>query len=62
MQARHSAAAPSVSCSHRGANATLLGSTAYSAVVGSTTAIVVLSCWALAGTALIVVAGLRRRT
>jgi hypothetical protein len=39
-----------------------LGSTAYSAVVGSTTAIVVLSCWALAGTALIVVAGLRRRT
>jgi hypothetical protein len=46
----------------QGANATLLRSTAFFDGAGATTAIVVLSCWALAGAALIVVAGLRKRS
>jgi hypothetical protein len=46
----------------QGANATLLRSTAYFSGAGATTAVVVLSCWALAGAALIVIAGVRQRT
>lgn len=45
----------------QGANATLLRSTAYFSGAGATTAIVVLSCWALAGAGLILIAGVRRR-
>lgn len=44
----------------QGANGTLLRSTAYFSGAGATTAIVVLTCWAAAGLALIVVAGFRR--
>ncbi|MDZ4266904.1 MAG: ABC transporter permease [Mycobacterium sp.] len=44
----------------QGATATLLRSTAAFDGAGATSAIVVLVCWALAGTALVVVAGLRR--
>lgn len=44
----------------QGASATLLRSTAYFNGAGATMAIVVLGCWALAGTALIVIAALRR--
>jgi hypothetical protein len=44
----------------QGANGTLLRSTAYFSGAGATTAIVVLTCWALAGLVLIVVAGFRR--
>lgn len=43
----------------QGANATLLRSTAFFDGAGATMAIVVLTCWALAGTTLIVIAGLR---
>lgn len=45
----------------QGANATLLRSTAYFDGAGAGSAIIVLSCWALAGAVMIVVAGLRRR-
>ncbi len=44
----------------QGANATLLRSTAFFDGAGATTAIVVLSCWALAGAALVVTAALRQ--
>jgi hypothetical protein len=44
----------------QGATATLLRSTAYFSGHGATAAIVVLTCWAVAGTALVVVAALRR--
>jgi hypothetical protein len=44
----------------RGANGTLLRSTAYFSGAGATTAIVVLTCWAVAGVVLIFVAGFRR--
>lgn len=44
----------------QGATATLLRSTAYFGGAGSTSAILVLSCWALAGTALIATAAIRR--
>ena len=44
----------------QGANATLLRSTAFFDGAWATTAIVVLACWALAGAALIVFAGMRR--
>ncbi len=43
----------------QGANATLLRSTAFFGGSGSTMAIVVLSCWAIAGAALIVIAAVR---
>lgn len=46
----------------QGANATLLRSTAFFDGRGATTAIIVLSCWALAGTALIVLAAVRQRS
>ncbi|MGV0836278.1 ABC transporter permease [Mycolicibacterium thermoresistibile] len=45
----------------QGANATLLRSTAYFSGAGASTAIVVLICWALAGTALVILAALRQR-
>jgi hypothetical protein len=45
----------------QGANATLLRSTAYLSGAGATTAIVVLTCWAVAGALLIVIAGIRKR-
>jgi hypothetical protein len=45
----------------QGANATLLRSTAYFDGAGATTAILVLTCWALVGAMLIIVAGLRQR-
>jgi len=45
----------------QGANATLLRSTAFFDGAGATTAIVALTCWALAGAALIVVAALRQQ-
>ncbi len=45
----------------QGANATLLRSTAYFSGAGAGAAVVVLTCWALAGLALIVIAGVRRR-
>jgi hypothetical protein len=45
----------------QGANATLLRSTAYFDGAGATTAILVLTCWAMIGTLLVVVAALRRR-
>ena len=45
----------------QGANATLLRSTAFFDGAGSTMPIVVLTCWALAGAALIVIAALRQR-
>jgi hypothetical protein len=45
----------------QGANATLLRSTAFFDGAGATMPIVVLTCWALAGAALIVVAALRQR-
>jgi hypothetical protein len=43
------------------ANGTLLRSTAYFDGAGATTAILVLTCWALVGAMLIIVAGLRQR-
>lgn len=45
----------------QGANATLLRSTAYFGGAGATTAIVVLSCWALIGASMVVIAALRQR-
>ncbi|MGX9789337.1 ABC transporter permease [Mycobacterium sp. MMS18-G62] len=45
----------------QGANATLLRSTAFFDGAGATTAIVVLSCWALAGVTLIAIAAVRQR-
>jgi len=45
----------------QGANATLLRSTAYFDGAGATAAVVVLTCWALAGTVMIVIAALRQR-
>ena len=44
----------------QGATATLLRSTAFFDGAGATTAIAVLTCWAVAGTALIVIAAVRR--
>ena len=44
----------------QGATATLLRSTAFFDGAGATTAIVVLTCWAVAGAALIVIAAVRR--
>ncbi|WP_441962912.1 ABC transporter permease [Mycolicibacterium houstonense] len=44
----------------QGANATLLRSTAYFGGAGADTAILVLSCWALAGLFLVIIAALRR--
>ena len=44
----------------QGANATLLRSTAFFDGAGATTAIVVLTCWAVAGVVLIVIAALRQ--
>jgi hypothetical protein len=44
----------------QGATATLLRSTAYFGGVGATTAIAVLACWTVAGTALIVIAAVRQ--
>ena len=44
----------------QGANGTLLRSTAYFSGTGATTAIVVLTCWAVAGLVLTFVAGFRR--
>lgn len=44
----------------QGANATLLRSTAFFSGAGATTAIVVLSCWALAGAALVIAAAIRQ--
>jgi hypothetical protein len=44
----------------QGANGTLLRSTAYFEGAGATTAIIVLTCWAVAGAVLIVIAGLRQ--
>jgi hypothetical protein len=46
----------------QGANATLLRSTAFFDGAGSTMPIVVLTCWAVAGAALIVIAALRQRS
>jgi hypothetical protein len=43
----------------QGANATLLRSTAFFDGAGATTAIAVLTCWAVAGAALIVIAAVR---
>jgi hypothetical protein len=45
----------------QGANATLLRSTAYFDGAGATTAVAALSCWALAGAALVAVAAVRDR-
>ncbi|PQM46289.1 hypothetical protein C1Y40_03538 [Mycobacterium talmoniae] len=45
----------------QGANATLLRSTAYFAGAGASTAILVLTGWAVAGALLIVIAGMRNR-
>jgi hypothetical protein len=45
----------------QGANATLLRSTAFFSGAGATSAIVVLACWALVGTAAVIVAALRRK-
>jgi hypothetical protein len=45
----------------QGANATLLRSTAFFDGAGAIVPIVILTCWALAGAALIVIAGLRQR-
>jgi hypothetical protein len=45
----------------QGANATLLRSTAFFDWAGSTMPVVVLTCWALAGAALVVIAALRQR-
>jgi hypothetical protein len=45
----------------QGATATLLRSTAFFDGAGATAAIVVLSCWSVAGAALIVIAGVRQR-
>ena len=44
----------------QGANATLLRSTAFFGGSGATMAIVVLTCWAIAGVALVVIAALRK--
>ena len=44
----------------QGATATLLRSTAFFAGEGAITAIAVLACWAVAGTALIVIAAVRQ--
>lgn len=44
----------------QGANATLLRSTAFFGGSGATMAIVVLTCWAIAGTALVVIAATRK--
>ncbi|KWX68244.1 hypothetical protein [Mycobacterium sp. NAZ190054] len=46
----------------QGATATLLRSTAAFGGAGATTAVVVLACWALAGTALVIVAAVRDRS
>jgi hypothetical protein len=46
----------------QGANGTLLRSTAYFDGAGATTAIIVLTCWAVAGAVLIVIAGLRQES
>ncbi len=46
----------------QGATATLLRSTAFFDGAGATTAIVVLSCWAVAGATLVVFAAVRRRS
>jgi hypothetical protein len=46
----------------QGANATLLRSTAFFDGGGAATPVLVLTCWALAGAALILVAGLRQRS
>ncbi|MHC9291246.1 ABC transporter permease [Mycobacterium sp. LTG2003] len=45
----------------QGANATLLRSTAYFAGAGATTAVIVLTCWALAGASMVVIAALRQQ-
>lgn len=45
----------------QGANATLLRSTAYFGGAGATTAILVLSCWALVGASMVVIAALRQQ-
>jgi hypothetical protein len=45
----------------QGATATLLRSTAAFGGAGASTAVVVLTCWTLAGTAMVIVAALRRR-
>jgi hypothetical protein len=45
----------------QGANATLLRSTAFFDGAGATTAIAVLTCWAVAGAAVIVIAAVRQR-
>jgi hypothetical protein len=44
----------------QGANATLLRSTAYFDGAGATTAIVVLTCWAVAGAVMMIIAALRQ--
>jgi hypothetical protein len=44
----------------QGATATLLRSTAYLSGAGATTAVVVLTCWAAAGAAMVTVAALRQ--
>ena len=44
----------------QGANATLLRSTAYFSGAGATTAIVVLTCWALAGAVMVAIAAVRQ--
>ncbi|WP_029117128.1 hypothetical protein [Mycobacterium sp. URHB0044] len=46
----------------QGANGTLLRSTAYFSGAGATTAIIVLTCWAVAGAVMIVIAGLRQES
>ncbi|MBO0681338.1 ABC transporter permease [Mycolicibacterium sp. S2-37] len=46
----------------QGANATLLRSTAYFDGAGATSAVVVLTCWALAGAALVAIAAVRGRS
>ena len=45
----------------QGANATLLRSTAFFSGAGATTAVVVLTCWAVVGAVLVVVAALRQQ-
>jgi len=48
-------------CLPQGATATLLRSTAFFDGAGATTAIAVLTCWAVAGTVMIVIAAVRQR-
>ena len=45
----------------QGANATLLRSTAFYSGAGATTAVVVLTCWAVVGAVLVVIAALRQQ-